>query len=362
MSISVLSRSSSNCSHISESLDSPKTPDIMDVCPSIFTRSSSKRLITLSNLTGILNVDENPASMTIDSMFTKSVVKKVVFDEPSLPSCMTRQDSIQAIVDDVDMIVPESPLSELARSESESSMYKEGDVRTNHEANNSTYECISRDEVPKHSEVNRHDDNDAAKDIDEHDGESLVGEALSDKPSTSHDAVDDDMPDCRPSSSGLISSNSTDIPAFGGIAPIQIAFSFDTTGSMSQCIDEVKGRLRDSIERLLSDIPNLEISILAHGDYCDEEHFYVTKSINFTNDIGALCDFVKDVEGTGGGDFEECYEHVLHIIRNELPWKPYAKKSIVMLGDAAPHASDYPLNVKKLDWKEEAMKLRNEMV
>ena len=147
-----------------------------------------------------------------------------------------------------------------------------------------------------------------------------------------------------------------------GPPPIQVAFSFDTTGSMSQCIDEVKGQLRVMIERLFSDIPNLEISIIAHGDYCDEEHFYVTKSIDFTNNIAALCEFVNSVEGTGGGDFEECYEHVLHLIRTKLPWSPNARRSVVMIGDAIPHEPDNECNKEHLDWKEEADKMKEDLV
>ena len=165
---------------------------------------------------------------------------------------------------------------------------------------------------------------------------------------------DVDDADCVPGSSAVY------VPM--GPPPIQVAFSFDTTGSMSQCIDEVKGQLRVMIERLFSDIPNLEISIIAHGDYCDEEHFYVTKSIDFTNNIAALCEFVNSVEGTGGGDFEECYEHVLHLIRTKLPWSPNARRSVVMIGDAIPHEPDNEYNKEHIDWKEEADELKNELV
>lgn len=55
------------------------------------------------------------------------------------------------------------------------------------------------------------------------------------------------------------------------------------------------------------------MAVIAHGDYCDLRCYgYVTKHIDFTTDCKALCDFVQNVDCTGGGDFDECYELVLH--------------------------------------------------
>ncbi|XP_013405111.1 uncharacterized protein LOC106169974 [Lingula anatina] len=153
-------------------------------------------------------------------------------------------------------------------------------------------------------------------------------------------------------------SRPTGVP--GG--PIEIVFSFDTTGSMSSCIMQVRQSVQDMIQRLMSDIPNLKISVFAHGDYCDEGAYgYVTKYIDFTNDVGKLCHFVNDVEGTGGGDFEECYELVLHQVREELSWSPGSQRSLVMIGDATPHQPNYHLNKKRLDWKVETDRLFNEL-
>ena len=144
------------------------------------------------------------------------------------------------------------------------------------------------------------------------------------------------------------------LPHPGGPAPVQIAFSFDTTGSMSQCIDEVRAQLRDIIQRLLGDVPHLQIAVIAHGDYCDASEFYMIKSVDFTNDVNALTQFVNDVSGTGGGDYEECYEYVLNYARNKLSWQPWTQRSLVMIGDAIPHAKDYHLNTMQLDWEHEA--------
>ena len=151
------------------------------------------------------------------------------------------------------------------------------------------------------------------------------------------------------------------LPHPGGPAPVQIVFSFDTTGSMSQCIDLVRDQLRDVIQRLLGDVPHLQVAVIAHGDYCDAAEFYMVKSVDFTNDVNVLTQFVNDVGGTGGGDYEECYEYVLNYARG-LSWQPGTQRSLVMIGDAIPHEADYFLNAMKLDWKQEADKLLQELV
>ena len=65
--------------------------------------------------------------------------------------------------------------------------------------------------------------------------------------------------------------------------------------------------------------------------------------------------------GVGGGDWEECYELVLHETRTKLSWTPDTQRSLVMIGDAIPHSPSYPLNSLKLDWKKEAKDLADQL-
>lgn len=143
----------------------------------------------------------------------------------------------------------------------------------------------------------------------------------------------------------------------GGL--IEIAFSFDTTGSMSQCLEEVRGRVGDMIQRLQADIPGIRIAVIAHGDYCDKDS-YIIKWIDFGSSLPEMCDFVRNISRTSGGDFEECYELVLARAQTELSWTPGSQRSLVMIGDATPHPfSYYRDQEEKLDWEEEAKKLAN---
>lgn len=133
-----------------------------------------------------------------------------------------------------------------------------------------------------------------------------------------------------------------------------ICFSFDTTGSMAPCLSEVRRNLQNIIPRLFRDIPNLRISLVAHGDYCDMNRTYLMKSVDFTDDQKALTEFVNTTGSTGGGDYPEAYEYVLNKVQ-EFNWQSRDTRCLVMIGDAYPHTaqqSPYHLN-----WHEEVTKL-----
>lgn len=139
-----------------------------------------------------------------------------------------------------------------------------------------------------------------------------------------------------------------------------ILFTFDTTGSMYPCISEVKRYISDISQKLFSEIPNLRIAVMAHGDYCDKNTRYLTKHIDFTNNVEEIKNFVVNVEGTYGGDYPEAYEYVLRESRS-LSWRMDANvKSLVMIGDAPPHEKNE--NPEKIDWFEEAERLRDRNV
>src|SRR5579872_7141630 len=92
---------------------------------------------------------------------------------------------------------------------------------------------------------------------------------------------------------------------------VDVVFSFDTTGSMYPCLTQVRRKVKQTVTRLAEEIPGIHIGIIAHGDYCDRNSTYVTRRLDLTNDVDALCKFVETVAPTGGGDAPECYELVL---------------------------------------------------
>lgn len=135
---------------------------------------------------------------------------------------------------------------------------------------------------------------------------------------------------------------------------IEVIFSFDTTGSMYPCLTQVRRKIKSTVTRLMNEIALIRIGIIAHGDYCDERSTYVIKKFDLSDDVDAICDFVQNVEPTGGGDAPECYELVLHEAQT-FSWKKEASKSLVLIGDDIPHPPAH--NPKKLNWRQEIDKL-----
>ncbi|WP_315788255.1 VWA domain-containing protein [Fischerella sp. JS2] len=131
---------------------------------------------------------------------------------------------------------------------------------------------------------------------------------------------------------------------------IEVVFSFDTTGSMYPCLTQVRRKIKETVTRLMGEIPQMKIGIIAHGDYCDQGSTYVIKKFDISSDIDAICEFVQNVEPTGGGDAPECYELVLHEAQF-LSWSDTASKSLVLIGDDVPHPPAH--NPQKLNWRQE---------
>jgi len=136
--------------------------------------------------------------------------------------------------------------------------------------------------------------------------------------------------------------------------PIEVVFSFDTTGSMYPCLTQVRRNVKSTVSRLFEEIPTIRIGVVAHGDYCDAGAPYITKHIDLTHDVDRLCKFVETVKPTGGGDAPEAYELVLREAQ-DYDWTADALKVLVMIGDDVPHPP--ARTPDKIDWRKEADKL-----
>ncbi|EFA85971.1 hypothetical protein PPL_01204 [Heterostelium album PN500] len=147
------------------------------------------------------------------------------------------------------------------------------------------------------------------------------------------------------------------IPRDNSTIPLEMVFSFDTTGRMFKFFERMKTTpFKDSLFRLFEMIPLLRIAIIAHGDYCDDNtetsHPYkcAISILPFTNDCNEIIEFINKVEKTDGGDAPESYEYVLRKSR-ELPWSTNSKKAIVLFGDDVPHPPSY--TDQHLYWRNE---------
>lgn len=135
-----------------------------------------------------------------------------------------------------------------------------------------------------------------------------------------------------------------------------VVISFDTTGSMSQCIAEVRRKVTQVISRLFLEIPGIKIGIVAHGDYCDKDESYLMKSIDIGSSEQQIIDFITNVGKTDGGDYPEAYEYVLREVQ-KMSWSSDSMRALVMIGDAYPHKKED--NPEHIDWKEQVEEIKN---
>lgn len=135
---------------------------------------------------------------------------------------------------------------------------------------------------------------------------------------------------------------------------IDALISFDTTGSMYGVLASVRREIQSTVRQLFGTFgDNLRISIIAHGDYCDANNPYTIKVLDFTQNEETICNFVRDIESTNGGDADECYELVLNTARTRVNWEGGSEKLMIMIGDSNPHGVSYGLNRDNLDWRNE---------
>jgi Mg-chelatase subunit ChlD len=128
-----------------------------------------------------------------------------------------------------------------------------------------------------------------------------------------------------------------------------VVFSFDTTGSMASCIQQVRQKLRDLIEMMSADIPGLKIGLIAHGDYCDGDD--AIAFLDLTDDLEKIMTFINSAPNTCGGDSPECYEYALQTAR-KMSW-PKEGGSVVLIGDDEPHE----VNPNNIDWRDEVRQM-----
>lgn len=137
---------------------------------------------------------------------------------------------------------------------------------------------------------------------------------------------------------------------------IDVCISFDTTGSMYPCLTQVRRNIRSMVEQLFTDLPDIRIGLIAHGDYCDKNDPYDIRFLDLTTNERNIYKFMDTAEATYGGDFPECYEYAL-ATANTFDWRDDREKVLIVIGDAPPHSIEYKGNTEGLDWTFEAQEL-----
>ena len=116
---------------------------------------------------------------------------------------------------------------------------------------------------------------------------------------------------------------------------LDIVICFDSTGSMSGEIAQVKQQIERIGQTLTTLVPKARISICTFRDHGDA---YVAKGLPLTGSIQEVSSYLETIEAGGGGDHPEAVEEGLYWSSSQNRFRPNARKVILLFGDAPPHA------------------------
>ena len=145
---------------------------------------------------------------------------------------------------------------------------------------------------------------------------------------------------------------------------LDLMIAFDTTGSMSSYIQDVKNHVINVVRENFDLNPDLKIGVVAFGDYCDmkssTEFGKAYQYLPLTNEIDKIVEFVNNAKDTSGGDVDEFYELVIKKLTEEVNWNEKANKVVLFIADCNPHYVGYSyksiVRNAQIDWKIEAQK------
>lgn len=117
---------------------------------------------------------------------------------------------------------------------------------------------------------------------------------------------------------------------------LDIVFVFDSTSSMAEVLRQVKYKIENLIVVFKQLVPTCRVGLVT---YRDADEAFVTRSHPLSHGTISLNNFLRQIYAEGGGDYEEAIDQGLRTAIQEMKWRPKAKKIIVLMGDAPPHAA-----------------------
>jgi Mg-chelatase subunit ChlD len=123
----------------------------------------------------------------------------------------------------------------------------------------------------------------------------------------------------------------------GVAAPrLDLVFLVDATGSMGDEIAKLKNSMRAMSQQIaqLPGRPDICYGLVAYRDRGDA---FLTRTHDFTDELGAFQDGLARLQAGGGGDTPEALNEALHETVHGLSWRDDAVRLVVLVADAPPH-------------------------
>ena len=127
----------------------------------------------------------------------------------------------------------------------------------------------------------------------------------------------------------------------GGASNVQrprldLVFLVDATGSMGDEIAKLKSSMR-AMSQQISQLPGQPDICYGLVAYRDRGDAFLTRTHDFTDELGAFQQMLARVQAGGGGDTPEALNEALHEVVHGLSWRTDAARLVVLVADAPPH-------------------------
>ena len=117
---------------------------------------------------------------------------------------------------------------------------------------------------------------------------------------------------------------------------LDLVFLVDATGSMGDEIAKLKNSMR-AVAAQIAQLPTTPDVCYGLVTYRDRGDAYLTRSHDFTHDLGAFQSALAQAQAAGGGDTPEALNEALHETVHGLSWRHNAVRLVVLVADAPPH-------------------------
>lgn len=117
---------------------------------------------------------------------------------------------------------------------------------------------------------------------------------------------------------------------------LDLVFLVDATGSMGDEIAKLKASML-AISQQIARLPGQPDVCWGLVAYRDRGDAFLTRTHDFTDDLGAFQGVLGRVQAGGGGDTPEALNEALHETVHRLSWRTQAARMVVLVADAPPH-------------------------
>jgi hypothetical protein len=143
-------------------------------------------------------------------------------------------------------------------------------------------------------------------------------------------------------------------PADATLAPTDVVFVFDTSGSMASALGEAKGEIQEVMSRLNGSIASAQFGVAEVRDTGEEESGSYAWKLDqpLTSNASAVSEAITTLTAFGGGDAPEAYGRALYETDTNpsVGWRPGARHLIVLVADEVPHMADVNEGVNEAFW------------